>query len=476
MLHVGDMTESVVIIGGGFAGAVTAIKLARAGCPALVTIVEPREELGRGVAYSTWDPDHLVNGPARLLGLYPGDAGHLPRWLEGQLGRRGWLGPRNGDFANCYPPRALYGDYVQSEVGKLGVQHVRDTAIDILPGGSAVLGSGRKLQAERVVLATGLVRNEHSFLVSDVVRASRRYIADPWVIGAYDSVESSGEIAIIGSGLTMVDVVISLEKRGFRGQYLVYSRHGCLVRSRREVEPWPLPTGRALPRTALALFRYVKRELQAISAAGDDWQRLMLALRPLVETVWAEADDAECRRFARHLRSLWDLAFHRGTPDSLEWLNRVRAQGRLHNAAARVQDLAMSGDRLSLTVRSRGSSHAVQRAFDHVVNAAGYESNWRQVSTPLVRNLVARGVVVPHPVGFGIEADASTGAVIDADGRTSHRLFAVGHPLRGAAWEASSIPEQIEGATRVARALSTPLTLSAGSLQRERVASYLAQR
>jgi hypothetical protein len=62
--------------------------------------------------------------------------------------------------------------------------------------------------------------------------------------------------------------------------------------------------------------------------------------------------------------------------------------------------------------------------------------------------------VRPHPVGFGIEADAATGAGIGSDGHPSRRLYAVGHPLRGAAWEASSVLEQIEGATRVARAVS----------------------
>lgn len=275
------VSDPVVIVGGGFAGAVTAIKLAEAGCRAPVAIVEPRAGLGRGIAYSTPDLDHLVNGPARLFGLYPDDPGHLSRWLASHPDRRGWPGPADGDFGRSFPPRLLYGDYVQSELAKVGVRHEIDSAVDIGPEGEVVLASGRRLPAAKIVLATGLARNESGFAFRQEVRSGGRYIGDPWAANAYEAIDVTGDLAIIGSGLTMLDVVISLEKRGFRGRYFVFSRRGLLVRSRREVEAWPFPAQlENLPRTALCLLREIRRELRAISAAGDDWQRLVLALRP----------------------------------------------------------------------------------------------------------------------------------------------------------------------------------------------------
>ncbi|MBB3313335.1 putative NAD(P)/FAD-binding protein YdhS [Rhizobium sp. BK196] len=72
--------HSVVIVGGGFAGALSALKLPAETMVALsITILEPRAELGRGVAYSTADPAHLVNGPAEIFSLYHDDMGHLTR-------------------------------------------------------------------------------------------------------------------------------------------------------------------------------------------------------------------------------------------------------------------------------------------------------------------------------------------------------------------------------------------------------------
>jgi uncharacterized NAD(P)/FAD-binding protein YdhS len=450
------MADRIVIIGGGFAGAVTALKIASSMGSAAVTIVEPRAELGRGIAYATTDLDHLVNGPARVFGLYPDDAGHLPRWLANHPARRGWPGPPDGNYEQSVPPRVLYGDYVGSQLASVGIRHVTDKAVNITPEFEVVLASGRKLRADKVVLATGLTRNETSFDLPDEVRTGGRYIGDPWAGDAYDAIGSGGDVAIVGSGLTMLDVVISLEKRGFRGRYFTFSRRGLLVRSRREVEAWPLPGWQgSLPRTALGLLRAVRQELSTISAAGDDWQRLVLSLRPFVEELWAGAEDAERRRFLRHLRSYWDLAFHRAVPESIAWLDRVRSRGRFANVMGRVQALAPAPDsRIALTWHPRGADEGERHDFDHVVNAAGYVSDWRRASDPLARNLVASGQVRPHAIGLGIDADPTTGAVIAADGGRSRRLFAVGHPLRGAAWEASSIPEQIEGATRVARALS----------------------
>lgn len=452
------MSDSIVILGGGFAGAATAIKLVEAGYPAAqVTIVESRSEPGRGIAYGTPDLDHLVNGPARMFSLYPGDPGHLSRWLANHPDRRGWRGPTDGNFDASFPPRYLYGDYVQSELAKTGVRHVVDRAVDVLPRGEVLLASGRRLPASRIVLATGLVRNESGFVISDSVRSQARYIGDPWVANAYDVLDGpDGDVAIIGSSLTMLDIVISLEKRGFRGRYFTFSRRGLIVHCRREVEAWPaFLHNENLPRTTRSLLREIQRERRAIAAAGEDWQRLVLSLRPFIEALWAHAPDIERRRFVRHLRTFWDLAFHRAVPDSMAWLDGVRKQGRFFAVAGRVQGLAPSaGPGVVVTWRSRGKPESRDRRFDYVVNAAGYEADWRRGTDALARNLVARGTVRPHPVGFGIEADAATGAVIGSDGRPSRRLYAVGHPLRGAAWEASSVLEQIEGATRVARAVS----------------------
>ncbi len=74
----------VAIIGGGAAGTLTAVHLLRAGAPVQVAIVERADRLGRGIAYSTTNPRHLMNVPASTIGGLSGRPGHLVEWCAEQ--------------------------------------------------------------------------------------------------------------------------------------------------------------------------------------------------------------------------------------------------------------------------------------------------------------------------------------------------------------------------------------------------------
>lgn len=54
----------VTIVGGGFTGASVAVQLVRASsAPLAITIIEPRPNIGGGIAYSTDDSNHRLNAP-----------------------------------------------------------------------------------------------------------------------------------------------------------------------------------------------------------------------------------------------------------------------------------------------------------------------------------------------------------------------------------------------------------------------------
>src|SRR3982751_2152216 len=81
----GDALTRVAIIGGGAAGSLQALHLARAGIGA-VTLIERAREPGRGVAYSTQSPEHLLNVPARRMSAYADDPEHFTRWFADRAG------------------------------------------------------------------------------------------------------------------------------------------------------------------------------------------------------------------------------------------------------------------------------------------------------------------------------------------------------------------------------------------------------
>jgi uncharacterized NAD(P)/FAD-binding protein YdhS len=455
--------RSIVIVGGGFAGAVAAMKLLdEAFAPLAVTIVEPREEPGRGVAYSATERVHLVNAPARVFSLHPEDPDHFSRWFERNAGD---FPPEPGGFAETCAPRWVYGSYVGAELarsvaaaqGASTFRHVRARAADMRRAGerlSVVLEDGGHLEADEVVLALGVFKARPR-LAEAKVADHPFFVGNLWDAAALDRIAGVREILLIGTSLSMVDVVASMEARGFKGRYRAISRRGHLVEARGEPAERPdFFEGRSSPATALELLRLVKSERRAISAEGGDWRSLLLAIRPRIAELWQRASTAERLRFARHLRSLWDVTLHQAASASRIWLERAEREGRFSSAAGRLLDLAHDGERFAARIRWRAGGREDSAGFDAVIDCRGHqEHDWRRIDDPFVRRLLESGFVRPHATGYGIDATVH-GEVIGRDGHPVPGLHAIGHPLRGVAWESSSIPEQLAQAIALAARLA----------------------
>lgn len=453
----------IAIIGGGFAGAVTALRLVETTTgPLDLTIVEPAAGLGRGIAYATSEPGHTVNGLAGGFALPGRPAEHFIDWLgvEAEAGR--WTPEPGRDIAQLSPPRALYGAYVAQELAgavkrareRVRFTHLRDRAVD-LDGDTLLLASGLRLTAGRVVLATGLFRRAPA-LAADLLDHPA-YVGDIFAPEAFAGAERAGHVLLLGSGLSMLDAVVSLEKRGFSGRYTVVSRSGLQVALRREVAPWPgTPQAAELPRDAGAVLRWIRHERRAVAAAGGDWQSLPPLFRERVGPIWAGLADRERVRLARRLLPFWNLAMHRAAPSSYGFFARAREAGRVSHLAGTVTRLEAQGDGLAATLRPKGGGAPVRLDADLVASTLGFEFDWTRLDDPLARNLLRRGRVVPHPVGLGLRADPRTQALIDHEGRIADTLFAIGHPLRGELFEASSLNEQLNQAGRLAAILGSP--------------------
>ena len=450
-MHI-DYSEkhSIVIIGGGFAGALTALKLLdRAEVPLSITIIEPREELGRGVAYSTIEPVHLVNGAAGTFSLYPEDPDHLVRWLTENGRANGWRLPE--DIGSSSPPRYLYGTYVRDELDRAirqavlrsTLRHVRSPAARLVSAPhkiSITTVDGTVIEADEAVLALGVFQADPPPWEASVA-GHARFAANPWDPAALDRLVNSREILLIGSSLSMVDAVASMEARGYRGKYRVISRRGQFVEGRRHAEAArDFLADHPLPTTARSLLSAVKAERRAIAATGGDWQGLPLAIRPYVLPLWQGAGDQERLRFGRHLRAFWDVAAHRSAPESNRTIQIVMTEGRLSQGAATLLRLEPRDNGIEATLRTRAGEE--RQIFGGVINCRGHQlHDWRRIKDPFVESLLDGGEVRPHSTGFGIDATPE-GDVISEEGRVHRNLSAIGHPLRGVAWESSSISEQ----------------------------------
>ncbi|MGC5700995.1 FAD/NAD(P)-binding protein [Pseudomonas sp. NFXW11] len=459
----------ILIVGGGLSGALLAAQLLRLPGQRRILVIEPRSELGRGEAYSAVELGHTLNGNAARMSVDPDNADDLTQWLTQHIAGGGWPESKCQPvpISELFPPRGLFGGYVQQRLAEAqargrqwgsSVMHVRAEAVDLesfTDGVLLTLDDGRQLRGAHGVLATGMFPAARTAQIqSSGLNAAA---LDPWDVQAMSRLDPAATVLIIGSGLTMVDAVVSLEQAGHRGPIEVFSRHGLLPHVRRQPPAWEDFLG-ADPslRSPRQLLREVRRQCQAALDQGIDWQAPLDTVRVHIGRLWSQATDFQRRQFVRHVRPWWESHHHRSPPLSAELVARLHEEGRLRVHAASYQGLAPAEQgRLAIRMRYRGSPDSVRVPGDALINSSGIEYDWRRVARPLPRQLLARGLVQPGPLALGISADPD-GAVHNALGQASTRLFAMGPPLRGLWWESTAVTDVALQAKALAARLANP--------------------
>ncbi|VVM41494.1 hypothetical protein PS662_00316 [Pseudomonas fluorescens] len=457
----------ILIIGGGLSGAMLAAQLLRLPGKRSLLVIEPRAELGRGEAYSAVELGHTLNGNAARMSVDPDNADDLTQWLTAYIAAGGW--PESDEqhvpVSELFPPRGIFGLYVQqrlAEAQALGalngstVEHVRAEAVDLETLNDSVrlsLSDGQRLQGAYAVLATGMFpaartpQTESSGLNAAAL--------DPWDVAAMRQLDAQSTVLIIGSGLTMVDAVVSLEQAGHRGPIEVFSRHGLLPHVRRQPPEWVdfLANDQSI-RTPRQLVRALRRQCRDAVAQGIDWQAPLDTVRAHIGRLWHQATDVQRRQFVRHVRPWWESHHHRSPPLSAQLVARLHEEGRLRIQAASFKGLEPAASGVSIRIRRRGETATVVVSGAALINSSGIEYDWRRVARPLPQQLLARGLVRPGPLALGIAA-AVEGAVLAGDGQVATRLFAMGPPLRGMWWESTAVTDVASQAKALAARLAS---------------------
>lgn len=456
---------NIAIVGGGFSGTLTAIHLAEESSGTIALIEKEPSAFGRGVAYGTGCPQHLLNVPAGKMGAFPDRPEDFLRWARERPEETRALAP-GGIEAETFAPRMLYGRYVASLLddaearsgGRL--RRIAGEAIDIEPmpdGLRLSFADGRRLRAERVVLALGVFPPGDPRLRDSRFHRSPRYLYSPWSIETQTRLAENGDALILGSGLTGLDLLLALNKRKPRGVLHVISRHGLFPLPHRAGVPARAAFLRAgeLPRSCRALVRALREELALAAAEGADWRAVIDSIRPFAQDLWKGFGIAERRRFLRHLRALWEPHRHRAAPEALAVKEQMEREGRLVCHRGTLERVAETdgGRALEVVLHSRDGRRRETLRMDYVVNCTGPECNYHRLGDPLVSELFGRGLARPDALLLGLDV-AEDGAVRDVDGAVRGRLFTLGSPQKGRLMETTAVPELRVQARDLARRLA----------------------
>jgi uncharacterized NAD(P)/FAD-binding protein YdhS len=443
---------TVAVVGVGAAGVITAAHLARrwpAGHPLRVLMYDAGSRPGRGAAYSTADPQHLLNVPAANMSALADDADDFVHWLQQR-------DPQAS--ADEFRPRSEYGDYLVETLADsaaaiaLDVRRTTVTDVTRTEGCLRVVHDSGEDEVDACVLALGHAPPADPPEV--VTPTATSYISDPWSPGALaaavECTTRGDKVLLIGSGLTAVDVALSLTAQDRR--VVAVSRHGWLPRRHRlpMAQPVPLADDYVTPPTSDALVRLVDRHVRRAAAGPGGWRAGVDGLRPVTGRLWSRLPPSERRAFLAGPARQWEVLRHRMAPAVADEIDQLIARKDLVVRKAVV--LLASREERAWRVKVRTDGPIADLTVAAVVNCTGPSCDLTRYPSGLGRRLLRSGLVVPDELALGLKT-ASDGAVVDADGMSDGRLWALGALRRGSLYESTAIPELREQAATIAEQL-----------------------
>jgi len=449
----------VAVVGGGASGVLVAARLLDASIarPVQVTVVDPGPRLAAGVAYGTDDPQHLLNVRASGMSADPSDPDDLVRWIRA----RG-----EGD-SDTFVPRRDYRAYLEQHLRHAAdtapaatLDIVRDRVVALEVQGDevrVVLAAAGALAVDRVVLAVG---NSAPAVPAplDQLDGHPAWVADPWAPGALTPHQGAERVVLVGSGLTMVDLAITLGRgRSADAPPMIsLSRSGLLPRCHLPRQPHRPIDVIDLERDGadvLALQERLRARIvdrEGVEYDDEDWREVIDAVRPFANALWRRFDPTQRRIFLTQVMRNWDVHRHRMSPETGARLETLRTEGRLRThlgQVLRAEPDPADASRVRLEVELDGE--VVVLAADAVVNCTGPGRSWLPPENPVVADLVRQGVARPDPFGLGLETTPE-GSLVDRDGAAVPQILVIGPPRRGSLFETTAVPELRSQALHIA--------------------------
>jgi uncharacterized NAD(P)/FAD-binding protein YdhS len=356
---------------------------------------------------------------------------------------------------NAFAERRQYGRYLRSILDQAiaggCVQLVEDRAVEAkhdAAGWQIRLERGGRVEADGLVLAIG---NQPPAELSFVSEAGGFLIDNPWGERARSAISeaaaTASDILIVGTSLTMIDVVLSLDRAGHRGRIVAVSRRGRIPLAGGLHDPAPV-RWEELPQLKVREFA---KWLQDRSAKVD-WRSAIDSLRPHSHRIWQTFSKEEKRRFLRNGRPWWDIHRHRIAPQVAAKVVELVSAGRLEIVAGRIAKIGLGGEGVEVAIRRRGRTEAdPARCFGYVFNCTGPLADIGRTEQPLLRRLLDGGLVEPDELSIGLAVDERSRAL------PAERLWALGTLTKGRYWEMIAVPDIREQAAAVADDIATEL-------------------
>lgn len=434
--------KSFIIIGGGASGVLVAAQLLRSSDSVQVRIFESSGSIGTGIAYSTENPHHLLNVRASNMTAFPDEPDHFVNWLRKQN-----QPPANKEWLpQSFAPRCMYRAYLQGLLApylaecpaRINIETSEVVDITSIQGKPQVTGAnGETYSADALIIATG---NETA------IRSSTEHVTEYWSSTGYFDFTGDEPVAILGTGLSMIDSVISLLDKGFKGQVFAFSRRGLLPASHKESKTFSI-NREDLPMQGgvVGFLKFIRR----IMRKNDDWRSVIDGLRPHTQYIWACLSPSQKDSFLRHLRPWWDVHRHRMAPEIFNRIAAARRSGQLQVIAAHLVSVRKEKPGIRVAYRKRRHNTAEEVSVGTIIDCRGGNRRFSTTRNPALISLMERGLARPDNCDLGLDVTEHL-EIIDRQGKISRQLFAIGPITKGVFWEVTAVPDIRDQAQNIA--------------------------
>lgn len=450
----------IAIIGGGFCGAATLINLIRnATEPLKIILINKDKTLGKGVAFNSSNHNHLLNVRVSNMSPFVNEPLHFAEWISKQSDLKAFM---STDFIDKFITRNVYGKYIESLLKRtiaeapafLDIEIRIDEAIAVNQSTKKTiinLASGKSLIADKIVLALGVFPPANIKITNSTFYDSKKYFLNPWTPNAVKNIHMEESFFLIGTGLTSIDLIISLYQKGYQGKVYAFSKNGRLPMIHTERNAYAaiqseMKSGLSL----LTYFKIFRKHLKIATKSGHTTADVIDALRPITQQLWMGMSITDKKQFIRHLSSLWNIARHRVPQQAHHKMQELIRNGKLELLSGNLINIEEQNGNVNITIKNRKSDQIQKINVGRVINCTGPQSDIYKIDHPLLQSLIANGLITPNELNIGINTTISCKA-IDSNNMVSDQLYVLGSMLRGLFWESSAVPELRKQAEFIAK-------------------------
>ena len=436
----------VAIVGGGYTGAIIAKLLVERGGRDIdeVTVFEPREQLGCGLAYDVQNIDVRLNVAAHRMRAIPGAPTAFLDWLQtsGTL----TVDPQAVTPEGIFARRRDFGRFMQAQLAPHldsgAIRHIR-RAVRLVQRENEqwrICGAdGTIVMADVLILATGHPPASRPPVIDRLSAQAASRVKDVLAADAFNDVGKCDPVLIVGSGLTAIDALCRLKALGHTGTVSLLSRTGLMPRPHAGggFSPFGEFSGTDLT-SARKLLSKVRATIRDAQAQGIPWQSVFDALRQHAQPLWQVLPMRERQTFLKRLRRWYDVHRYRMPPQGTAILELGIDTGRVTLETGELAAIAVDGPSLIAGVETR----AGRTAFNcrHILLATGPDFRDYAAHQRFLLAMHRDGFIQSDTLGLGLACDFA-GRALTVAGTPNSTLFVAGPPARPAFGELTGVPE-----------------------------------